>query len=58
VRIVKQFLTSPERWQNNIFIHPQWGGNFFKQVEGKSEVLPIPQTEIGKSNGTLQQKDF
>ncbi len=57
--IASVFLTSPQRWQNNVTINPQWGGNFFKYVAGKNEVLPIPQTEIDRSNGTLvQSKGF
>ncbi|MEJ7682799.1 MAG: RagB/SusD family nutrient uptake outer membrane protein [Segetibacter sp.] len=53
--IAGEFLRSPQRWQNNISINPQWGGNFFKYVDGKNDVFPIPQSEIDKSNGTLVQ---
>ena len=53
--IAGEFLKSPERWQNNITINPQWGGDFFKFEDGKDEYWPIPQSEIDKSNGTLIQ---
>lgn len=53
--IAGKFLRSSERWQNNITINPKWGGNYFKYVDGKNDVFPIPQSEIDKSNGTLKQ---
>lgn len=53
--IAGEFLRSPERWHNNTTINPQWGGNFFKFEDGKHEVFPIPQSEIDKSGGTLDQ---
>lgn len=53
--IAGEFLRSPQRWQNNTTINPQWGGSFFKYVDGKNDVFPIPQSEIDKSNGTLVQ---
>jgi hypothetical protein len=53
--IAGTFLRSPQRWQNNISINPQYSGVFFKFVDGKNEVFPIPQSEIDKSNGTLKQ---
>src|SRR5690606_25045688 len=53
--IAGSFLRSPARWQNNIQINPQWGGNFFKFEDGKHDVFPIPQSEIDKSGGTLVQ---
>jgi len=53
--IAGEFLRSPQRWQNNITINPQWEGKFFKYVDGKNDVFPIPQSEIDKSNGTLVQ---
>ena len=53
--IAGTFLRSPQRWQNNISINPQYGGSFFKFVDGKNEVFPIPQSEIDKSNQTLNQ---
>ena len=53
--IAGEFLRSPERWQNNITINPQWGGDFFKFQDGKDEYWPIPQSEVDKSNGTLEQ---
>jgi len=49
------FLRSPERFQNNLILNPQFGGKFFKYVDGKDEVLPIPQLEVDKSHGTLKQ---
>ncbi len=55
--IAGEFLRSSQRWQNNTTINPQWGGNFFKFVDGKNDVFPIPQSEIDKSNGTLVQND-
>lgn len=53
--IAGSFLRSKDRWQNNTTINPQWGGNFFKYVDGKHDVFPIPQSEIDKSGGTLVQ---
>jgi hypothetical protein len=53
--IAGTFLRSPQRWQNNTTINPQWGGAFFKHVDGKDDYWPIPQSEIDKSNGTLVQ---
>ncbi|WP_332914576.1 RagB/SusD family nutrient uptake outer membrane protein [Algoriphagus boritolerans] len=53
--IAGEFLRSPDRWQNNVTINPQWGGNFFKFKDGQHEVFPIPQSEIDKSGGTLIQ---
>jgi hypothetical protein len=53
--IAGEFLRSPERWQNNLAINPQWGGDFFKFEDGKHEVFPLPQPEIDKSGGTLEQ---
>lgn len=53
--IAGSFLRSKDRWQNDTKINPQWGGNFFKYVDGKHDVFPIPQSEIDKSGGTLEQ---
>jgi hypothetical protein len=53
--IAGEFLRSSDRWQNNITINPNWGGNFFKFKDGRNEVFPIPQSEIDKSGGTLDQ---
>jgi starch-binding outer membrane protein, SusD/RagB family len=53
--IADDFLRSPDRWQNDININPQWGGNFFKFQDGIHDILPIPQAEIDKSQGTLEQ---
>ncbi len=55
--IAGEFLRSSERWQNNTAINPQWGGEYFKYVDGKHEILPIPQIEIDKSDNTLIQHD-
>ena len=53
--IAGQFLRSPERWHNNITLNPQYGGNFFKYVDGRNELMPIPQLEIDVSQGSLVQ---
>ena len=53
--IAGEFLRSPDRWQNNKTVNPQWGGDFFKYEDGKHDVWPIPQSEIDKSGGTLEQ---
>ncbi len=53
--IAAKFLKSPDRWQNNIVLNPQYGGNYFKFTEGKDELLPIPQVEIDRSKGSLIQ---
>lgn len=55
--IAGSFLRSKERWQNDVKINPQWGGNFFKYVDGKHDIFPIPQSEIDKSGGTLVQNE-
>jgi starch-binding outer membrane protein, SusD/RagB family len=53
--IAESFLKSPNRWQNNTTINPQYGGNFFKFTSPKDELLPIPQLEIDMAQGTLVQ---
>ena len=53
--IAGSFLRSADRWQNNIKVNPKFGGNFFKYVDGKHDVFPIPQSEIDKSGGALIQ---
>lgn len=53
--IAGSFLRSHERWQNNITLNPQYGGKFFKYVDGRDELLPIPQLEIDMSHETLLQ---
>lgn len=55
--IAGSFLRSKDRWQNDVKINPQWGGNFFKYVDGKNDYFPIPQSEIDKSGGTLIQNE-
>ncbi len=53
--IAGTFLRSPERFQNNVVLNPQYGGHYFKFVDGKDELLPIPQLQIDMSHGTLKQ---
>lgn len=53
--IAGSFLRSPQRWQNNIALNPQYGGNYFLFVDGVNELEPIPQLEIDVSHGTLVQ---
>lgn len=53
--IIGAFLRSADRWQNNTILNPQWGGQFFKFKDGVNEVLPIPQLEIDRSRGSLEQ---
>ena len=53
--IAGSFLRSADRWQNIIKVNPKFGGNFFKYVDGKHDVFPIPQSEIDKSGGALIQ---
>jgi len=53
--IAKSFLTSSDRWQNDIVLNPQYSGNYFKYEDNKDELLPIPQLEIDMSQGTLVQ---
>ncbi|MBQ5980319.1 MAG: RagB/SusD family nutrient uptake outer membrane protein [Bacteroidales bacterium] len=47
--IAKQVLTSPERWQNQV------AAGYFQYKDDKDELFPIPQLEIDRSNGILQQ---
>lgn len=53
--IAGQFLRSPNRWHNNTTLNPQYGGKFFKFVDGTNELMPIPQLEIDVAHGTLVQ---
>ncbi len=53
--IAGTFLRSPERWQNDVTLNPQYGGNYFKFIDGRDELLPIPQLEIDMSHKTLVQ---
>ena len=47
--IAKQVLTDPARWQNTVT------SGYFKYQDNKDEILPIPQLEIDKAEGTLKQ---
>jgi len=47
--IAKQYLSDPVRWQNQVT------PGYFKYKDGKDEIFPLPQIEIDRSNGTLQQ---
>lgn len=49
--IAKQVLTSPDRWQNQVT------SGYFQYKDGKDELFPIPQLEIDRSNGVLQQNE-
>lgn len=53
--IAGEFLRSTDRWHNDITLNPQYGGNFFKFVDGRNELMPIPQLEIDVARGTLVQ---
>ena len=49
--IAKQVLTSPDRLQNQVT------SGYFQYKDGKDELFPIPQLEIDRSNGVLQQNE-
>jgi hypothetical protein len=53
--IAGQFLRSSDRWHNDMTLNPQYGGKFFKFIDGTNELMPIPQLEIDVANGTLVQ---
>jgi len=47
--IAKQILRDPNRWQNQVT------PGYFTYEDGKDDILPIPQLEIDRSDGLLQQ---
>jgi hypothetical protein len=48
--IAGEFLRSSDRWQNQ-----NADGLFFKYEDGKHDTWPIPQAEVDKSGGALEQ---